>query len=142
MKSEKVQTKLPKRLPKLVVAPVVVVVLLGFLAAWLWLIPHGQRIDGSTYQVIYLTTGQAYFGKLQNTGGEYLVMKGPYVAQDVQQPNSGKKADTASQTTLVKVKDQVYGPDDSMAIRSQNVLFWQNLRSDSKVTQAIKAKEQ
>lgn len=138
--SEKPSKKPRLTFPKLVVLPVVAVVLFGFLAAWFWLIPHGQRIDSSTYQVVYLTSGQAYFGKLQNTGGEYLELKNPYVVQDVQQPTDGKPAQQ-NQTTLVKVRDQVYGPDDSMALRSENVLFWQNLRSDSKVSEAIDAKE-
>lgn len=138
--SEKPSKKSQLKLPKLVVLPVVAVVLFGFLAAWLWLIPHGQRINTSTYQVVYLSSGQAYFGRLQNTGGEYLELKNPYVVQDVQQPTDEKSAQP-NQTTLVKVRDQVYGPDDSMALRSENVLFWQNLREDSKVAQAIDAKE-
>lgn len=133
-----------KKGPKLVVTPVVGIVLIGFIATWIWVIPHGQRLDTSTYQVVYLTTGQAYFGKLQNTDGNYLVLTSPYVVQSIQQPNSEKKtsATSSDQTTLIKVKDQVYGPDDSMALRADNVLFWQNLRNDSKVTKAIQAKEQ
>ncbi len=129
-----------KNISKLVVTPIVAVIAVGFIAAWLWLIPHGQRIDGNSYQVVYISTGQAYFGKLQNTGGDYLVIQDPYVIQDVKQADSKKKATT--ETTLVKVEDQVYGPDNSMALRADSVLFWQNLRTDSKVTQAIKSKEQ
>lgn len=138
--SEKLSKKLQLKMPKLVVLPVVAVVLLGFIAAGLWLLPHGQRIDSSKYQVVYLSSGQAYFGKLQNTGGDYLELRNPYVVQDVQQPTDSTKGQT-NQTTLVKVSDQVYGPDDSMSLRSDNVLFWQNLREDSKVAQAIDAKQ-
>ena len=98
-----------------------------------------QAIDGSKYQVVYLTNGQAYFGKLQNTDGDFLVMKTPYIAQSV--ASSDEKSADTTQTTLLKVTDQVYGPDDSIAIKSDQVAFWQNLRDDSKVAQAIKAKE-
>ncbi len=131
------KARLP-RLPKLVVLPVVVVVLAGFVAAWLWLLPQGQRIDSSVYQAVYLTNGQAYFGKLKGTSGEYVTLESPYTVQEVQAEN-GK--DAQGQTTLLKVRDQVYGPDDSIALRSENILFWQNLRSDSKVQQAIEAKQ-
>lgn len=98
-----------------------------------------QQIDTGKYQVVYLTNGQAYFGKLQNTSGDFLVMKSPYIAQSV--ANSEDKADSSTQTTLLKVTDQVYGPEDSIAIKTSQVAFWQNLRDDSKVTQAIKSKQ-
>ena len=98
-----------------------------------------QQLDSNKYQVVYLTTGQAYFGKLQNTGGDYLVMKSPYSVQNV--ANGDNKDTAVSQTTLVSVSKQVYGPEDSIAIKASQVTFWQNLRDDSKVTQAIKSKE-
>ena len=113
-----------------------VVIVIGALLAVNYLLPHGQRINGNGYQVVYMTSGQAYFGKLQNTEGDYLVLKSPYTAQDV-------KADekTPAQTTLLKVSQQTYGPEDVMSLKSSQVLFWQNLRSDSKVTKAIEAKQ-
>lgn len=137
---EKSLKKLPRKLPRLVVLPVVAVVLLGFVAAWLWLIPHGQRIDGSTYQVVYLDNGTAYFGKLQNTSGDYLVMTSPYTAQDVKAPDGSESDAAETQTTLLPVKSQVYGPQDSIALRAEKVLFWQNLDERSKIVQAIEAK--
>lgn len=126
-------------MPKLVVTPIALIVALGFVAAWIWLLPHGQRINHDVYQAVYMTNGQAYFGKLQNNSGEYLVIESPYTVQNVQADTTKKDAD--AQTTLLKVKDQVYGPDDSIALRSENILFWQNLRTDSKVQQAIDAKQ-
>ncbi|QQS21710.1 hypothetical protein IPM09_04300 [Candidatus Saccharibacteria bacterium] len=96
-------------------------------------------IDPSKYQVIYLTNGQAYFGKLQNTRGEYLVVSSPYTAQTPAQQASNK--DTEQTTTLLRVRDQLYGPEDTMAIKSSQVVFWQNLRDDSKISQALKAKQ-
>lgn len=100
-----------------------------------------QRIDTSKYQIVYLVNGQAYFGKLQNTSGDFLVVKSAYIAQSVEATNIESDDKTANQTTLLKVTDQVYGPQDSIAIKSSQVAFWQNLRDDSKVVQAIKAKE-
>lgn len=98
-----------------------------------------QQIDSSKYQAIYLNSGQMYFGKLQNTGGDFLIIKSPYIAQSVDSADA--KTTSSTQATLVKVSSQVYGPDDSIAIKSSQVTFWQNLRDDSKVSQAIKAKE-
>lgn len=114
------------------------VILAGaLLAIWL-LIPRGEKINTSGYQVVYMSTGQVYFGQLKNTHGEYLTLRAPYTAQDVA-PNSETEAATAeSATTLLKVSKQQYGPEDVISLKSDQVLFWQNLRDDSKVTQAIK----
>ena len=102
--------------------------------------PSAQRISRDQYQAVYTTSGQLYFGKLQNTDGEFLVLKTPYTAQNVAAAE-GEKADADASTTLLKVSSQLYGPEDSMAIRADQVSFWQNLREDSKVSQAIKSKE-
>ena len=120
---------------------VLAIIALGFL--WKSGVFAQQRIDGSKYQVVYLTNGQAYFGKLQNTTGDYLYVMMPYTAQSVTPNTAGgnENSGTETTTTLLRVKDQVYGPEDSIAIRASQVAFWQNLRDDSKVAQAIKAKQ-
>lgn len=107
-----------------------------------------QRIDTSTYQAVYLVNGQAYFGKLQNTTGQFLVMKTPYTMQDVQTPpqedanaETKETSEPVANTTLIKVSGQVYGPEESIALKAEQVIFWQNLRDDSKVSQALKAKD-
>ncbi len=116
-----------------------VMAILVFVVWWVWL-RSPQPIDTGRYQVVYLTNGQAYFGKLQNTSGEYLVMKQPYTAQAIEADTS--KPEQPATTALLRVRDQVYGPDDSIAIRAETVAFWQNLRDDSKISAALKAKQQ
>lgn len=128
----------PGRLP-LVVGFIMAFLAIASLVHWLLQYNLAQKIDRSGYQVVYLTNGQAYFGKLQNTTGDYLVMKDPYSAQSLAPKDADTAASTA-QTTLLKVSQQVYGPQDSIAIKSDQVSFWQNLRSDSKVTAALKQK--
>lgn len=111
------------------------VILLGAIVAIAYLVPKGERVNNDGYQVVYMSTGQAYFGKLKNTTGNYLVLDTPYTAQDVK----GEGENTAqTSTTLLKVSQQQYGPEETMSLKSDQVLFWQNLRDDSKVTQAIK----
>jgi hypothetical protein len=110
------------------------VIIGGTLAALLFL-PKGERVNAGGYQVVYMTSGQAYFGKLKNTAGDYLVLDTPYTAQDVKPEG---QEDAQASTTLVKVSQQQYGPEEAMSLKADQVLFWQNLRDDSKVTQAIK----
>lgn len=111
------------------------IVIIGAVIAVTFLLPKGERVNSGGYQVVYMTSGQAYFGKLKNTGGDYLVLDTPYTAQDVK-PEGEENVQTS--TTLVKVSQQQYGPTEVMSLKSDQVLFWQNLRDDSKVTEAIK----
>lgn len=93
------------------------------------------------YQAISLTNGQVYFGKLSNGPVGYVALEHPYVTQTVQPAEAGAGDTSAPTTTLVKVRDQVYGPEDKMFIRTEHIAFWQNLRKDSKVMGAIQAKQ-
>ena len=98
----------------------------------------GQTIQTGGYQMVYLTNGQAIFGKLQNTSGSYLVIKEPFTLQAAA---GASEEDSANATSILKMTDQVYGPEDSISVRSDNVISWQNLRPDSKVTQAIEKRQ-
>jgi hypothetical protein len=82
------------------------------------------------------------------------------VTQDLQPASNGsttaatsanKKGETASTTAvdntgggannklqLVKLGSELHGPEDSMYVAKDKVLFWENIKDDSQVMQAIK----
>jgi hypothetical protein len=101
---------------------------------------NDQVIMKDRYQVVYLLTGQVYFGQLQNTSGDYLTLKNVYTLEA--KSSTADPVDSTNTSNILQVSRQVYGPEDSMAIRADQVQFWQNLRSDSKVAQAIKSANQ
>lgn len=122
-------------------------VLIGIIAAGVvaWHLLHRPTAPNpDRYQAVYVETGQVYFGKLRNTDGRYLRLEGAYVAraQDIP-PNATEeqKAALNGNVSLAKVSEQVYGPEDTLEIRADKVIFWQNLSSDSKVTKAIEDAE-
>lgn len=121
---------------QLIAALITTVILASAIAGLYWYEHRNdQTVMGDRYQVVYLLTGQIYFGKLQNTGGEYLTLKNVYTLE-------AKAADAGAaenSSNILQVSKQVYGPEDSMAIRADQVQFWQNLRGDSKVAQAIES---
>ena len=95
-------------------------------------------LDGSKYQAVFLEDGKVFFGKLKNTDGQYILLESAYYTQS----NDSKNAEnTLSQTALVKVGSESYGPENNLQIARSKIIFWQNLRDDSQVTTAIKAKE-
>lgn len=118
-----------------------VVVLVG--AGWLvWsrVISPATAVDSSKYQVVFLTNGQFYFGKLQSLNGDYLKLTNVYYLQT---ENTDSSNGTASQSAtdgnykLIKLGDEIHGPEDAMLISNRQVLYYENLKPDGKVAQLI-----
>lgn len=132
-----------RRLPKWggVIVALIVVVIVG--VATVWGLNHlggqTQTIAKDRYQVVFMQSGQVFFGKLQNTTGDYLTLTSAYYTQTQAQATSAEDAKAAAngQTQIVPVNKEIYSPDSSIALRADQVLFWQNLQSDSQVAKLI-----
>ena len=86
-------------------------------------------VDATTYQSVVLTTNQVYFGKLKIDGDVYTLT-------DVYALNA--TGDTGSGTIqLVKRGSELNGPEEPLVIPGHAVLFFENMRPDSQVMQAI-----
>ncbi|HAC56223.1 TPA: hypothetical protein DCF80_01870 [Candidatus Saccharibacteria bacterium] len=116
----------------------VVIVLVG-LVTWLWM-SAPERPLADRYQAVFLDNGQAFFGKLKNVTGEYLVIEEAYRAQAQDLPSDAtdeQKEAVANNVSLIKVGKEVYGPENAVRVRAEQVVYWQNLTPDSKVSKAI-----
>lgn len=113
---------------------------LALAVAW-WLVNQSaqQSILGDRYQAVHLENGQVFFGKLQNTDGAFLTLKEAYYTPEQAPVTSQSEQATVENTqlALIKVGEEVYGPERSVALRADSVRYWENLRSDSKFVEAI-----
>jgi len=120
---------------------IVVVVLVLLLGGWFtWSRMGGDSgVKTDEYQAIFLTNGQVYFGKLSGVNDSYVKLSDIYYLQVQQsvQPSDKSKSNDQSQVSLAKLGSELHGPEDSMNISRQQVLFWENLKNDGKVAQAI-----
>jgi hypothetical protein len=100
------------------------------------------------YQAVFLTNGQVYFGKMEFEHG-WIVLKDIYYLQLSEDLQPASSADTNTTTTpagqsdqqkiqLVKLGQELHGPQDQMYIAKDKVMFWENMKDDSKVLQSIK----
>lgn len=120
-------------------AVVAAVLLLGGLTAWKFLGGTTQPRN-DRYQAVFLDDDKVFFGKLKNTGGTYLRLEQAYSTRQTDLPADAteeQKRATANNISLVKVGDLVYGPENVIMLRADKVKFWQDLKTDSKVTKAI-----
>lgn len=138
------KTKKPMKkrftLPIILISIVIIGVLGGL--TWSKLNPAGPAIDSGKYQAVFFTNGQVYFGKLQLAGGDYMKLTEIYYLQTqaggtTDAKNPQETTNDQSNVQLIKLGDEIHGPEDQMVISKDQVLFYENLKSDGKVAQSI-----
>jgi len=99
----------------------------------------GSLIKGSQYQAVFLSDGQIYFGKLTGIGDEYATLEDIYYLQVQQEVQPDTTAQPQTQISLAKLGNELHGPEDEMFINVDQILFWENLKDDGQVAEAIAA---
>lgn len=96
-------------------------------------------VDSSKFQAVFLNGGQVYFGKIKYINSNYMRLEEIYylrVNQQVQ-PNAQSNSNSNDNVQLVKLGCELHGPQDQMLINADQVVFWENLKTDGQVSQAI-----
>lgn len=126
------------------VAGLLVVVLLVVGAWFAWSKMGGDTgVKSGQYQAVFLTNGQVYFCKVSDVNSGYVKCNDIFYLQVQQsvQPDNKSKSDQ-SQVSLAKLGSELHGPEDTMYISRDQVLFWENLKNDGRVVQAINSYKQ
>lgn len=107
------------------------------LAAVLWL--QVPEVKKAQYQAVFLTNGQVYFGHLENASSKSPVLRDIYYLQSTpQNPQAGSDQQQQPQLSLIKLGNELHGPEDKMVLKADQILFWENLKDNSKVVETIK----
>lgn len=137
--------KQPKR-PLVIVGIAVAVALVAGWFAWGAVQNSATAIDGSRYQAVFFTDGQVYFGKLSSLNDNYMKLRDIYYlqapaseVQETEGTNSPQRSTNSSSNNvqLIKLGEEVHGPDDEMVISRDQILFYENLKTDGKVSKSI-----
>lgn len=88
-------------------------------------------------QAVFLTNGQVYFGVVQSKDNNEVVLSDIYYLQSDRAVNSATNLESQQDIKLIKLGNELHGPEDRMEINRQHVLFIEDLKADSKVTKAI-----
>ena len=119
---------------------VLMLALVGFL---LYRTSTAAHIDASKYQAVFFTNGQVYFGKLERLNGGYFKLNDIFYlqAQATDKAASENPQETTNQSAsdvqLVKLGSEIHGPDDEMIMSQDQILFFENLKKDGKVSDSI-----
>jgi len=101
-----------------------------------------DSIEEDRYHAVFLTTNRLnYFAKVEEVGGDYVLLKDIYYLR-VEQPIDRVPPDQPAQpeVTLVKRGNEIHNPQDTMYLNKEYILFIEPLRDNSNVVKAI-AKE-
>jgi hypothetical protein len=100
---------------------------------------ESKYVDSSKLQAVFLNGGQVYFGNILDLNDKFVRIGNIYylrVNQQVQ-PNQSNNSSSNSDVTLVKLGCELHGPQDEMLVNRDQVVFWENLKSDGQVTKAV-----
>jgi hypothetical protein len=89
-----------------------------------------SAIDPKQYQIVYLTNGETYFGKLSAPGGDFYYMRHVYTLTAQASPRSG----TPLQHTLIKLSNEIHGPQDLLVVNKSQIVYMENLRPNGCAT--------
>lgn len=122
--------------------------IIGALAAVLaavglvWYLMMPGQVDRNSYQAVFLSNGQVYFGKLHSYGTSqpymddvyYFQAGGTNQANEADAENPEQNNDTQ---TLVKLGDEIHKPEDKLILNPDAILFIENISDEGSVVKAI-----
>lgn len=134
-----------KKKPLKLILAVVLAAALVF-ALWYGVIGRSSTlastIDNKKYQAVFFSNGQVYFGKLNVHNKDYLKLTNIFYLQSQDSTDQTDElqagATQEGELQLIKLGNEVHGPEDQMMINRDQILFYENLKSDSKVATSIK----
>ena len=142
MTNESPMRRAPGMLPLLVFIVIIVGAFAFFTNA-----RSGKAVSNkNAYHAVFLTNNQVYFGKVTSAGSEYVELADIYYLQlnqqlqpiaEEDQKKEGQTEEQKSQFALIKLGKELHGPTDKMVINRDHVLFIEELKSDSRVVEAI-----
>ena len=102
----------------------------------------GATTFKSEWQAVFLTNGQVYFGQVTKMDVEFIHLDDIYYLQVVNlQDTIGQPPDVQQQPeqrlTLIKLGNEIHGPQDKMLINRDHIVIIEDLKDDSRVVTAI-----
>lgn len=96
----------------------------------------------SAFQVVVLDTGEVFFGTIKKNSNDNIELVNVYYlpidATDLFSP----KVNSSDSFSVIKIGNELHGPEDSMYITKEHIVFIQNLKEDSRIVTAIKEYQQ
>lgn len=98
-------------------------------------------IEKDKYQAVFMSNGEILFGKLTTLDAAHVELSEVfYIRSNVNDATATESEDAQTEDSdmqLIKRGEEVHGPEDAMIINRDQVLYYENLKPSSKVSQLI-----
>jgi len=138
--ARRVQEPVKKKKTKIALALVLAVITVGVLGYLYTTKSRNMMVEKkvagvSEYYAVFLDNDQVYFGKMISKSKEEMTLSNVYYLQ----ANTATNAELNDQRfTLIKLGQELHGPTEEMKINVEHVVFYEQLREDSKVVGSIR----
>lgn len=99
--------------------------------------PESNAVAKNKYQAVFLNGGQVYFGNISDLNSKYIKLGNIYYLRVNQQVQPNGNTQSNNDVSLVKLGCELHGPQDTMIINRDQVVFWENLKDDGQVVKAV-----
>jgi len=91
------------------------------------------------FYAVFLSNGQVYFGKVTESTNEFTLLENIYYLQvsNALQQVPPSETEQQPQLTLVKLGNELHGPEDYMKVNNSHIVFVEELKNNGKVVEAI-----
>lgn len=149
-KKEFEEGKVPEGASRLPWVALLIIVVVGLGIFW-WMKGAGAasiNLSSNKYQVVFVSNGQTYYGKLHAFESNYPYLTEVYylALQPQQEFNQGfdeggnplpTPTPAPQNFTVYSLVQDLHGPEDKIVFNKSSILFVEELRDDSQVLQAI-----
>jgi len=120
----------------------IILFLLIIFFAFLFINNRNKEVKKVDYEykwyAVKLLNDEIYYGEIGDTSADPIIIKNVYYNYDqINNPEEAKKETDKSNLRLVKRGKEMHGPDGTMDIVRDQVVYMEPLREDSKVLKAI-----
>jgi len=95
------------------------------------------KVEKGDYSAVFLSNGQVYFGKMTHKDDSEIVLTDVFYLQLSGDDTLKETKLNETKFSLIKLGNELHGPTDKLYIITSQVLFYESLREDSRVVQAI-----
>ena len=102
-----------------------------------------DKVNKDGHQEVFLESGEVYFVRITKISDTQITLENIYYLRTNQNvtPQNVNDLSSNSDISLVKLGEELHGPEDTMYIERKETAFWENLKDDSQVVTAIKEYE-
>lgn len=120
------------------IIPIVVVVAASLFGSLIWY-QSSASDDNKSRQAVFLTTGQVYFGYIDDVDSEIVTLRDVYYMKTTEAMAMAKGE--ANKISLIKLGSEPYRPEGTLKINRSQILYFQNISSESRINTAIDASD-